>query len=152
MQLTAGAPGAAAALASSTRSWTQPWHPNLRNRLALHPRGRWESPTAFLLLLLLIINKFFVGAFYLSSASCIRLHTALDYTRGLRKSCCLRDGEATGTEKPGGMRWSPHQPQALLPSPCTAGSPFLTAQEQIALDTVSSSYFPCEIPLFMMRG
>lgn len=129
-------PGAAAALASSCS-------PGTPTCAMLYPCRGWESDTAFfLLLLLLIINKRFVGAFYLSSASCIRLHIALDCTRGLQKSCCLRDREATGMEKPGGnMRVSP---PALLPSLCAAGSPFVTAEEQIALGTVSSSYFPDE--------
>lgn len=79
VQLTVGARGAAAALASSTQGWMQLWHPNLCNCLALHPHGHWESATTFLLLLLLIINKFFVGAF-LSELS--KMHTP-PYSLGL---------------------------------------------------------------------
>lgn len=60
--------------------------------------GHWEPDTAFLLLLLFIINQSSVGVYYLSSASCIHLCTALDYTCDLWKPCCSRDGKATGTE------------------------------------------------------
>lgn len=45
------------------------------------------------------LSSISAGVHYLSSASCIHLCTALDYTHDLWKPCCSRDGKATGTEK-----------------------------------------------------
>lgn len=110
--MTVDATGAAAALASSTGGAGTPtcataWHCALT--------GAGSQPRRFYCSSCLLSIDSLLGLFYLSSARCIRLRTAWTIPTACGSPAARGTGKQQAQRSLGWMRWSPPQPQALLP-------------------------------------